>query len=334
MGHCCWLILDPIGKIPMGSRPGHAVAARPAWIFASSVLVCSDSHCPARSRLLLILILSPFLLQVVLKGDARRLNVHGVSAETPLGLTGMVLLVPITPRGGTGMCQHRMKLVGNWGGKIPARNSWEAAPPPRAFPGLQHHSRSGSVRGHFIGSCAFTPSLTPILSPAADLCRLPGGFQGEGGAGGAAVPARLPPKVSTAQRGAGISSPRGFFSLTFPLHTLQVPGEVAGGALRVPHVQQAHGGAGTAPRWHRDAAGRVGVSGPVSLGGTNASSRRIWDFGAGVFNSWGRCVGFGGGFYAAPGCSLSGPPGLADRRQSPRHGQGCAPAAPRVGLFL
>lgn len=30
------------------------------------------------------------------------------------------------------------------------------------------------------------------------------------------MPARLPPKVSTAQRGAGISSPRGFFSLTFP----------------------------------------------------------------------------------------------------------------------
>uniref|UniRef100_A0A8B9SW20 Ring finger protein 122 n=1 Tax=Anas platyrhynchos TaxID=8839 RepID=A0A8B9SW20_ANAPL len=87
-----------------------------------------------------------------------------------------------------------------------------------------------------------------LNSARADLCRLPGGFQSEGGAGGAAVPARLPPKV---------------------------PGEVAGGALRVPHVQQAHGGAGTAPRRHRDAAGRAGVSGPVSLGGTNASSRRI-----------------------------------------------------------
>lgn len=81
----------------MGSRPGYAVAACPAWIFASSVLVCSESHSPARSQLLLILIPSPFLPQVVLKGDARRLNMHGVSTETPLGLTGMVLWVPIAP---------------------------------------------------------------------------------------------------------------------------------------------------------------------------------------------------------------------------------------------
>lgn len=157
-------------------------------------------------------------------------------------------------------------------------------PTTQGFPWPQHHSRSGAVRGHFIGSCAFTPSLTPISSPAADLCRLPGGFQGEGGAGGAAVPARLPPKVSTAAAGSGDFLPTGVFQPhVSPPYTLQVPGEVAGGALRVPHVQQAHGGAGTAPRRHRDAAGRAGVSGPVSLGGderfvSEDSGFRSWGF--------------------------------------------------------
>lgn len=51
---------------------------------------------------------------------------------------------------------------------------------------------AGPTRSH--------PPSASVSPPTADLRRLPGGFSGEGGAGGAAVPARLPQKVSGAGR--------------------------------------------------------------------------------------------------------------------------------------
>lgn len=78
------------------------------------------------------------------------------------------------------------------------RHSSSKASPATAF-------LAGAVHGHHFGFHVFLLTLTSFSPPAADLCRLSGGLQGEGGAGGAAVPARLPPKVSTGVWAAGDS---------------------------------------------------------------------------------------------------------------------------------
>lgn len=74
----------------------------------------------------------------------------------------------------------------------------------RAFPATAF--LAGAVHGRHFGFHVFLLILTTFSPPAADLCRLSGGLQGEGGAGGAAMPARFPPKVSTGVGSGGFPS--------------------------------------------------------------------------------------------------------------------------------
>lgn len=118
------------------------------------------------------------------------------------------------------MCQHQAG-INSAGLEIRKENpSWGSM--GLGIPGERHSSSGASPATAFLAgaglhmgitlgsmySCSPSPLSHP---PAADLCRLSGGLQGEGGAGGAAMPACLPPKVSkgTDSRGfpAGDSHP-------------------------------------------------------------------------------------------------------------------------------
>ncbi|XP_038016233.1 RING finger protein 122 isoform X2 [Motacilla alba alba] len=133
---------------------------------------------------------------------------HPAPARLPSAPPGAI------PVGNPGGKSRWEIVVGNPGGK----SRWEI---PVGHPGgksCPSFSPSGGSEGR-----------RPQAERARDLRRLPGGFSAEGGAGGAAVPARLPQKV---------------------------PADVAGGSLRVPHVQPAPQ---AAPRRHRDPPGRAAV---------------------------------------------------------------------------
>ena len=136
--------------------------------------------------------LPPFLPQVVLKGDARRLNVHGVSGTTsgfrwrrcsgahPLCSVG---LKAAYGQSEAGMGTRRHRVAGNRGGKLrtrgwfgnwaelPAGNTREEPPQRRDFWWEQGHTW-GIARG---AMCSHPPSPS-VPPPAADLCRLPGRF--------------------------------------------------------------------------------------------------------------------------------------------------------------
>lgn len=102
----------------------------------------------------------------------------------------------------------------------------------------------------------------------------------------------------------------------------------------MPHVQQAHGGAGTAPRRHRDAAGRAGVSCPVSLGG--GRTLRLGGFGIselGFLTRGGAALVWGAVFMLPLDALCRDPLGLLTEGRAQGTGRAVPPLLPVWGCF-